>query len=49
MSFSFLWISIRTRGLIRIKSISKSAEYFSQLFISIIAPIIVATTSHKDQ
>jgi len=30
-------ISIGTGSLIRIKCVSKSAEYFSQLFISIIA------------
>jgi len=37
MGFSFPWISIRTRSLISIKSISKSTKYFGQLFISIIA------------
>jgi len=35
--FSSPWISIGSRSLIRIKSISKLAKYFSQLFISIIA------------
>ena len=39
MGFSSLWISIKTRDLIRIKSISKSAKYFGQLFISIITPM----------
>ena len=34
--FSFPCISIRTRSLIRIKSVSELAEYVSQLFISII-------------
>ena len=34
--FSFSSISIGTRSLIRIKSISESAKYFGQLFISII-------------
>ena len=32
-------ISIRTRSLIRIKYVSKSAEYFGQLFINIITLI----------
>jgi len=36
--FSSPSISIGTRSLIRIKSVSKSAKYFSRLFISIIAP-----------
>ena len=36
--FSFPCISIRTGSLIRIKSVSESAEYIGQLFISIIAP-----------
>ena len=36
--FSFPCISIGTGSLIRIKYVSESAEYFSQLFISIIAP-----------
>jgi len=36
--FSFPCISIGTRSLIRIKSVSKLAEYVSQLFISIITP-----------
>ena len=36
--FSSSYISIRTRSLIRIKCVSKSAKYFGQLFISIIAP-----------
>jgi len=35
--FSSSYISIRTRGLIRVKCVSKLAEYISQLFISIIA------------
>jgi len=35
--FSSPWISIGSRSLIRIKGVSKSAKYFSQLFISIIA------------
>jgi len=39
VSFSSLCISIGTGSLIRIKSVSESAKYFSQLFISIIAPI----------
>ena len=34
--FSSPCISIRTRSLIRIKSVSELAEYVSQLFISII-------------
>ena len=38
VSFSSPYISIETRSLIRIKSVSKSAKYVSQLFISIIAP-----------
>ena len=38
VSFSFPYISIETRSLIRIKGVSKSAKYVSQLFISIIAP-----------
>ena len=37
VGFSSPCISIRFRGLIRVKSISELAEYFSQLFISIIA------------
>ena len=37
--FSSSCISIGTRSLIRIKSVSKLAKYFGQLFISIIAPI----------
>ena len=36
--FSFPCISIGTGSLIRIKSVSKLAEYIGQLFISIIAP-----------
>ena len=35
--FSSPCISIKSRGLIRVKSISESAEYVGQLFISIIA------------
>jgi len=38
MSFSFFCISIGTRSLIRIKYVSKLAEYFGQLFISILTP-----------
>jgi len=34
--FSFSCISIGIGSLIRIKSVSESAKYFSQLFISII-------------
>ena len=37
IGFSSSWISIGSGSLIRIKSVSKSAEYFGQLFISIIA------------
>ena len=37
--FSSSCISIGTGSLIRIKCVSKSAEYLSQLFISIITPI----------
>ena len=37
--FSSSCISIWSRSPIRIKSISKLAKYFSQFFISIIAPI----------
>ena len=37
--FSSPWVSIRTRGLISIKSISKLAKYVSQLFISIVTPM----------
>ena len=36
--FSSSCISIGTRSLIRIKYVSKLAEYHGQLFISIIAP-----------
>ena len=39
VGFSSPCISIRTGSLIRIKSVSKLAEYLSQLFISIIALI----------
>ena len=35
--FSSSCISIRLGSLIKIKSVSKSAKYFGQLFISIIA------------
>jgi len=35
--FSSPWISIGSGGLIRVKCVSKSAEYLSQLFISIFA------------
>jgi len=35
--FSSPCISIRTRGLIRVKSISELTEYVGQLFISILA------------
>ena len=37
--FSSPCIIIRTRSLIRIKGISESAKYISQLFISIITPM----------
>jgi len=37
VGFSSPYISIGTGSLIRIKSVSESAEYFGQLFISIIA------------
>ena len=37
--FSSPRISIRCGSLISIKSVSKSAEYFGQLFIRIIAPM----------
>ena len=37
VGFGSPWISIGSRSLIRIKGVSKSAEYFGQLFISIIA------------
>ena len=36
MGFSSPWISIRSGSLIRVKSVSKSAKYLGQLFISII-------------
>jgi len=36
VGFSSPYISIRSGSLIRIKSISKLAKYFGQLFISII-------------
>jgi len=36
--FSSPRISVRCGSLISIKSVSKSAEYFGQLFVSIIAP-----------
>ena len=36
MGFSSFCISIGTRSLIRIKSVSELAKYISQLFISII-------------
>ena len=36
VGFSFPYISIRSGNLIRIKSVSKLAKYFGQLFISII-------------
>ena len=38
VGFSSPCISIRTGSLIRIKSVSEFAKYFSQLFISIITP-----------
>jgi len=38
VGFSSPCISIRTGGLIRVKSISESTKYVSQLFISILAP-----------
>jgi len=37
VGFSSPYISIKSRSLINIKSVSKSAEYIGQLFISIIA------------
>jgi len=39
VGFSSPCISIGTGSLIRIKSVSELAEYFGQLFISIIAPM----------
>ena len=39
IGFSFPCISIGTRSLIRIKSVSKLAKYVSQLFISILTPM----------
>ena len=39
IGFSFPCISIETRSLIRIKSVSKLAKYVSQLFISILTPM----------
>ena len=39
ISFSSPWISIKSGSLISIKSVSKSAKYIGQLFISIIAPM----------
>ncbi len=39
MGFSFPYISIGTRSLIRIKSVSKLAKYISQLFINILTLI----------
>ena len=41
----YLW-SIRSRSLIRIKCVSKSAKYLGQLFISIFTLTVVATTRH---
>jgi len=38
MGFSSPCISVGARSLIGVKSVSKSAEYLSQLFISIIIP-----------
>ena len=38
IGFSSPYISIRTGDLIRVKYVSKLAEYIGQLFISIIAP-----------
>jgi len=38
IGFSSPCISIGAKSLIRVKSVSKSAEYLSQLFISIITP-----------
>jgi len=38
--FSSSCISIQTRSLIRIKSVSKLAKYVSQLFISILTPMV---------
>ena len=39
VGFSSPWISIRSRSLIRVKSVNKSAKYFGQLLISIIIPM----------
>ena len=36
VGFSFSCISIRTEGLIRVKSISELTKYIGQLFISIL-------------
>jgi len=41
VGFSSPRISVRCRSLISIESVSKSAEYFGQLFVSI---IIIAPT-----
>ena len=38
IGFCFPCISIRSGGLIRVKSISESTKYVDQLFISIPAP-----------
>ena len=40
VGFSSSWISIRSGSLIRIKCVSKSAKYLSQLFISIIVLMV---------
>jgi len=39
IGFSSPCISIRSRSLISIKCVSKSAKYVGQLFINIIAPM----------
>ena len=39
VSFSSSCISIRTEGLIRVKSISELTKYIGQLFISILTPM----------
>ena len=40
IGFSSPCISIKTRSLIRIKYVSKSAKYIGQLFISILTPTV---------
>ena len=39
VNFSSLWVSIRTGGLISIKSVSKLTKYVGQLFNSIVTLI----------